>query len=243
MKINFSAPISFNSLAMYKLNGAKIPEDFSCRTSDNNRTFYDISIKRCDYIDGFEVRFDDINTFSKIEPIADEEIMIRPEINYMYVDNMFTDDDKRGNGLGTCMHLVNIIEMMENNVDRIELRASSSAVAFHTKLGFKPIGFMDQNSMNANIRAIAEDNTPKLLKHSQDAKALLKSHMSTELRTKLALKLVENYTKDAIKVKNREEQEYLFPNCIEMSLTKKDVLKNKGKYNKLFKKYNIDYEI
>lgn len=243
MKINFSAPINFNSLAMYKVNGAKIPEDFSCRTNDKDRTFYDVSIKRCDYIDGFEVRFDDINTLSSIEPIADEEIMIRPEINYMYVDNMFTDDDKRGSGLGTCMHLVNIIEMLENDIDRIELRASASAVAFHTKFGFKPVGFLNYNAMLENIRSIAQDESPKLSKHSQDAKALLKTTIKPELKTKLALKLIENYTKDAIKVKNRKEQEYLFSNCIEMSLTKKDVLKNKEKYNKLFEKYNIDYEI
>lgn len=225
---------------MYKSNGTAVPKDFNCKTHDKAGTIYDVSVKECNYMPGFEVRFDNGES---AEPIADEEIMIRPEFSYMYVDNMFTDEDKRGDGLGTCMHLVNIITMMENNIDKIELRASSSAIAFHTKLGFKPIGFMDNNMMFDNIRAIAKETAPELSKHSEDAKALLKTLMQPELKRKLALKLIENYMRDAIKVKTKKEQKYLLPSCVEMCLTQKDVLANKEKYNKLFKKYNIDYQI
>lgn len=240
MKINFSAQINFNSLAMYKSNGAKIPEDFICRANDREKTSYNVSIKRRDYIDGFEVRF---NNKKSLESIADEEFMIRPEIKYMYVDNMFTDDDKRGSGLGTCMHLINIVQMLENDLDRIELTAASTAIPFHTKLGFKPNCNCNNEYILKNIKTIAYDTSPELSQYSEQAKQLLKTRLNLSLKNKLANKIMLDYTKAAIKIMSVEEQQYLFPHCIDMTLTRKDVLKNNDFYNKLFDKYHIDYQI
>jgi hypothetical protein len=156
---------------------------------------------------------------------------------------METDPTSRGGGLGTCMHLTNIIEMMENDVSKIELTAAPSAIPFHIKCGFKPDMKYGKNYANQNIRAIANDDTPELAQYAQEAQNLLKSYLSPELKNKLANKLMVKYTKSAIKIMDTEEQKCLFPKCVDMVLTKKDVIKNKKFYNKLFDKYQIDYQI
>lgn len=240
MKIDFASPISFNSLEMYKKNNIKFPFDFRCRGKDKERTFYNISIKENKHIDGYEVKLTDDN---HINPIAEQEMMIWPDIDYMFIDNMETDKISRGNGLGTCMHLTNIIEMMENNLQRIELLASSSAIPFHTKCGFKPRLNCSDNYGLANLRAIAYDDDPELAEYSQQAKELLKTRLNPKLKNKIASKIMLDYTKAAIKITTTGEQKYLFPHNVTMTLTRRDVLQNKNFYNKLFEKYQIDYQI
>lgn len=240
MKINFASPISFNALEMYKANNIKFPCDFSCRTKDQNRTLYNVSVNENKNIGYYEVKFTNDN---EIYPTAEQEMMIWPEIDYMFVDNMETDESNRGNGLGTCMHLTNIIEMMENNIERIELIAAPSAIPFHTKCGFKPNIKLDNEYSLKNFKTIAYDNTPELLEFSEEAKQLLKTRLNPSLKNKLANKILLNYTKAAIKIMSTEEQKYIFPHCIDMTLTRKEVLRNKDFYNKLFDKYYIDYKI
>lgn len=240
MKINFTSPISFNALEMYKANNLKFPNDLSCRTKDNDRTFYNVSVKENKTVGCYEVQFIN-NKTSELE--AEQEMMIWPEIDYMFIDNMETYENCRGNGLGTCMHLANIIEMMENNIDKIELTAAPTAIPFHIKCGFKPdIKFDNQFSLE-NFRKIANDNTPELSKYSEDAKQLLKTRFEPSLKNKLGSKILLNYTKAAIKIMNTEEQKYIFPFGVDMTLTRKYVLKNKDFYNQLFNKYQIDYQI
>ncbi len=240
MKINFATPLAFNSLYIYRKQGINFPEDFTCNTTDKNQTPYNVSIYKNKHLGFYETRFINNNN-SQLE--ATQEMMIWPEIDYMFVDNMETYQGNRGKGLGTCMHLTNIIEMMENNVKRIELTAASSAIPFHIKCGFKPAMEWGNNFTTENIRTIAYDKNPELEKYSKQAQELLKTRLSPELKTKLANKILLGYTKKAVKIISTEKQKYIFPHSVTMTLTREDVIKNKNFYNKLFEKYQIDYQI
>lgn len=240
MNINFTPAISFNSLKMYNKNGINFAEDFTCNTKDKNKTQHQVSINKNNHIGAYEVNFVN-NEDSKLK--ASQELMIWPEFGYIFIDNMETSDTDRGNGLGTCMHLTNIIEMMENNINKLELISAPSAIPFHIKCGFKPTINWTKEYERRNIKAIAFDSNPELAKYSQDAKELLKANMSPEIKAKIANKILYNYTKKAIKIMGTEEQKYLFPHCTNMQLTRDDVLKHRNYYNKLFDKYGIDYQI
>lgn len=241
MKINFLSTLPFGKLNTYRENNINLAENFKCKA--NSEKVYDVSINKA--YDCYNVHILDKKFHL---PAAEQDMMIYPEVKYLYVDNMFTDEDYRGEGLGTCLHLSNIIEMFENNLDRVELYSVASAIPFHTKCGFKPQAEWREpnyiiNNTRFNIKNIADDNTPELAAYTQKAKELLKSRFSPKLRTRLANKLIYNYTKDAIKIKSVKEQKYMFTSGLNMSLSREDVLKNKDFYNKLFDKYGIDYQI
>lgn len=240
MKVNFAPSTSFGNIKMYESDLFNLSRDFSCRAKDKDRTFYNVSVEKSEYSDGYIIKF---NNDECIDPLAEEDMRIYPEFNYLVVDNMETETEARGNGLGTCMHLTNIIHLMENNVSRIELLAAPSAIPFHIKCGFKPQITLDNEYSLKNIRTIANDTTPELAEYAQDAKELLKTRLSPALKNKLANKILLGYTKKAIKIMDTEDQKALFPHSIDMYLTKKDVIRNKNFYNKLFNKYNVDYQI
>lgn len=240
MKINFATPLSFNSLNIYREQGINFPEDFTCNTKDKNQTPYNISIYNNKHMGYYETRFINMDN-SQLE--AAQEMMIWPEIDYMFIDNMLTYNECRGKGLGTCMHLTNIIEMMENNIEKIELRAVPSAIPFHIKCGFKPDMNLERENDLKNIRAIAYNKNPELVQYSQDAQNLLKTRLNPEAKSKIANKILYNYTKKAVKIMSKKEQQYLFTHNINMVLTKDDVIKHKNFYNKLFDKFGIDYQI
>lgn len=236
MNINHISPITFGKLSMHRRNGLKFPNDFLCISSNN--TPYNITIR--EEYGAYQVYFlpgtDD-------EPHAEQEINIYQGQDYMSVDNMYTNTESRKEGLGSCMHLINIIEMLENNIKRIELLAVASAIPFHSKLGFKPYNNWEYLSLRQNILQIANDNSPEMETESKLASQLLKAYYTPDLKAKLGNKLLYNYIQKALKIKTKEEQKSMFKHPLFMVLSRKDVLKNKEFYNKLFNKYGIDYQI
>lgn len=240
MKINFESPISFNSLTIYNKNGINFPKDFDCNTKDKNKTPHNITVQKNKVMGAYEVQLTDKYN-SHLAAV--QELMIWPEFNYIFIDNMKTEPGSRGKGLGTCMHLTNIIEMMENNIGKLELSAAPSAIPFHVKCGFKPDINWENEYERKNIRAIAYDSNLELAEYAQKAQNLLKTHMNPKEKSKRANKILFDYTRKAVKIMNTKEQKNLFPHSISMVLTREDVLKNKNFYNKLFDKYGIDYQI
>ena len=246
MKINFLSQIPFNSLAFRKLNNLNFPQDFQCISNSN--TVYDVSVGN--NYGSYQVYFSD--GIEREESNAELEIVLNKDEDYLYVDNMYTEDEFRGEGLGICMHLTNIIEMMENNFKGIELYSVASAIPFHSKLGFKPndkwnympiSNVQKLNPLQENLKCIIDDKTPELQEYSDVAKEILRSYMSPEDKAKISNKVIYNYIKKSLKIKSKEEQKTMFKYPIQMILTKKDIIKNKKFYNKLFNKYCIDYQI
>ena len=137
--------ITFQKLILKQKNGVNIPENLTCACSKNSN----ITLKeqRFNYQNNYDVDFYD----KELNLNAKEHIGIYPEIKYMFVDTM--DSYDRNRGFGTCMHLVNIIEMLENDIDKIELYSTPSAVVFHIKCGFKPDSTWD-DGLAINIQKI-----------------------------------------------------------------------------------------
>lgn len=237
MKINFNTPIYFKSLDMRQINGINFPKDFTCRS--NSEKPYNVKIFE-DY-DSYVVHISD-NKFRTV-PNAEQEIYLDKNLNYMTVDNMFTEDEFRGEGLGICMHLINVVEMLENKkIKKIELNAASRAIPFHAKLGFKA-NSQTFRLLDYNLNSVANDTAEDFSTNSQDARMLLKSYMHPELKIKIGNKILDEYISKALKIKTKDEQKKMFKYILPMTLTRDDVIKNKDFYNKLFKKYKIDYEI
>ena len=237
MKTTFN-PI-FLGLKTYNHKNVKFLENFSCETKDKENTPYTVSTKDEENYGWYNISY---NTKNQTQPDAEQQIMIYPDIEYMFIDNMYSANESRNKGLGTCMHLTNIIYMFENNLNQIELYSTSQAIPFHIKFGYKPVDKWN-TGLAKNIREISNDYTEYLKKHSLEADFLLKSNFSDELKSSLGNKLLYRYTKDALNCKSKEELEYLFSKGTPMILTKKSILKNKDFYNNLFKKYKIDYQI
>ena len=51
-------------------------------------------------------------------------------------------------GLGEIMRLTSIIDMLENNLNKIQILSISNAIPFHTKYKFKPINYASATTNN-----------------------------------------------------------------------------------------------
>ena len=238
MKVNFVPTLHFYGLNIKNNSGVKIPDDFICRSSDSEYTMHNISLveKEKDNPNNYKIFL----TNDNIGITAKEDFSIYPEKNHLFIDKM--DSEMEGYGLGTCMHLTNIVEMLENNIDKITLNSAPSAIPFHTKFGFYPTGEWD-HELFMNLNRIRYDKTPELQEYSEQAKLLLNSSYSEDVKKLLGNKILNGYTIAASKILSKAEQQGLFIHSVHRELSKKKVLENKDYYNELFKKYYIDYQI
>lgn len=163
------------------------------------------------------------------------------------------DKKQRGRGYGVVMHLMNIIELMENNFDKIKLIAMPNAVLFHGKCKFAPV-LKDFHDILTVMLAISKKNTKKYkdLKPVVDkAGKYFNEVYSTGSVSCLnddkvyANEIAKEYLEiiSAKKLSPEEKKEYGLNPVMYMELTKEEILKNKDFFNKLFKKFMIDYKI
>lgn len=218
--------------------GVKIANDFEFRADDKKYTRYGAvfsTYEKHNY-NNYKINIEN----DDIGMAAEQEIALYPDLNYMFIDSMNSTQESKG--LGTCMHLLNIIEMFENQINNIDLLSASSAIPFHTRLGFYPCDKWE-NGLSENIERIVKNNIKGLETYTKSADRLLKSKLSNEEKTVFGNKLLFDYTKAAINKLSKSELEYLFLNETHMRLGKEYILNNKNFYNDLLGKYYIDYEI
>lgn len=238
MHINFHSQPPFQSIYIKSNKGVKIFDEFNCRANDKEKSSHTVTIEERERHNHNNYNINLKN--AEMELSATQHVALYPEIDYMFIDTMASY--YQNSGLGTCMHLINIIEMLENNINKIEFYATPQAIPFHTRLGFQPTNKWDEG-LSVNIEKINNNTYPELSEYSEKAKQLLASRFSYPVKTILGNKLMNNYTIEAIKVLPREELEYLFSMATHMKLKSEDVIKNKSFYNELLGKYNIDYRI
>ncbi len=233
MEINIKPNISFQSLKIINSDGLKLFKGFKCR--DRNSQLYNVNINKVAEL-RYEISAKPLNTHT---PVSAADIRFNEDsIN---LDLISTNISKQKQGLGTILNLANIIEMLENkNIKMIKGYSMSTAIPFHAKNGFSTNGIWD-GSLCSNIEKIASLKSPKWL--AQKAKLLLyrQQELSWEEKTTLGNSIMNDYLK--LTIKNKQDLTGEFSNGIDMFLEQKTVIENKDYYNKLFKKYNIDYEI
>ena len=157
--------------------------------------------------------------------------------------NNYTENLK---GVGSVLHLTQIITMLENNIEKTNLYSLGSAINFHAKLGYK-----------SDIKSVSEIKTFLMeeiaMKHYNDE---IFSSVISKLekwyansfapREKIIVEgneIIDDFIRTINDNKLKYDVDYKIISGIKMVLKREDVISNKEFYNNLFDKYGIDYKI
>ena len=169
-------------------------------------------------------------------PIATSNSSTKPQM--IYVNWIGTSYSYQKKGLGTVLHLLNIIEMLENNKNSIKLDAIPSSITYHAKMKFKTKSNWNTGLQN-NLKAIAKFDP----KYKEKINELIDARIPSNTKAKIGCKYIDTFIEEGLQKYPEKQLKWVLRNDIDMELTKEDIIKNKDFYNELFKKYNIDYEI
>ena len=149
-------------------------------------------------------------------------------------------------GVGTALHLTQIITMLENGVEKTKLYSLGRAINFHAKLGYKS----DIQSVS-DIKTFLADEIA--LNHYNDEnfspvidklnKWFRNSFASDAKKISDGNQIIDEFIQTINDKKLQYYDDYNILTSIKMSLKREDVIKNKEFYNNLFNKYGIDYQI
>ena len=230
--------ISFQKLPMHREEGFNVLNQvYNAQLTGNKSEEYNINTRHTN--NKLEIKISDPNNRTELyhwHPVAHSEAF--PRRNYIYLNYMETSSPYQKKGLSTTLHLLNIIEMMENDLDAIKLDSLPSTIMYHAKMKYQPQSDMNIELKN-NLNSISKFDP----KYKEQIDNLLKSNMKNEEKAKIGCKIMDTFIQKTINKYPKEVTKWIFNSNIEMVLTKEQVLKNKDFYNKLFKKHNIDYEI
>jgi hypothetical protein len=162
---------------------------------------------------------------------------------YISSINNFSEGVK---GVGSALHLTQIISMLENNIPETKLYSLGSAINFHAKLGYK-----------SDIQSISEIKTFLMdeiaMKHYNDEifspviskleKWYAGSFASREKLITEGNEIIDDFIRTINDNKLKYDVDYNIISGIKMVLKREDVINNKECYNKLFNKFGIDYQI
>ncbi len=233
---NLGNNLSFTHLKLKRDNNVLYFEDFL----SNGENKYSVEFSNQMVNDQYEICF-----FSGDEPmpLADEQLILNPEDDILFVASMFTDSSYEQRGLGKSMHLMNIVEMLENDISCIRLNAIPSSIPFHVKMGFKPSGDWEANVM-PNVISIANNNDEEFREYKAQArKLLLDNSLDDYDKEKLGNQIILYYAIKANEVLPKTELLHLFKEFTPMQLSRNDVIANGDFYNRLFDALGIDYHI
>ncbi len=235
MKIeNLHPNINFQKLKTIKNDDLNLFDDFSCR--DKNYQVYTVNINKIDN-DKLNITINDEDIFDQS---SKEEIQIYN--NRLIVNNMATKNSFQEKGLGTILHLANIIEMLENNLGSVNLFATATALPFHAKFGFYPDEMWEEGLYN-NIVKLAKQKNPLYNNYSKRAAVLLARDIPLTEKAAIGNKIMYDYLQTILSQKNKLELLDEFEYGSDMVLDKNMIIANKNYYNNLLKKHCIDYEI
>ncbi len=169
-------------------------------------------------------------------PIATSSSITKPQM--IYVNWLGTTYSYQKKGLGTVLHLLNIVEMLENNKNSLQLDAIPSSITYHAKMKFKTKSNWNKGLEN-NLKAIAEFDP----KYKEKINELINTEMPSNTKAKIGCKYIDEFIEEGLKKYPEKKLKWVLRHDMDMVLTKEQVIKDREFYNNLFKKYNIDYEI
>lgn len=230
--------ISFQKLPMHKEEGFNVfNQIYDIPLSKNKSEQYNVSTRHLNT--ELKIKISDPNNRESLyhwHPVAYSQVFTRS--NYMYLNYMETTSSYQKKGLSTTLHLFNIIEMLENNLDAIKLDSLPSTITYHAKMKYQP-----QSGMNTELKKNLQSISKFDPKYKEKIDNLLNSKMSNEEKAQIGCKIMDTFIQKAINNYPQDVTKWIFDSNMQMVLTKEQVLKNKDFYNKLFEKYNIDYKI
>lgn len=154
---------------------------------------------------------------------------------------------QKGLHLGELLRLSSIIEMLENNAEKLKIYSKDTAIYFHSKYKFQPSidSFKDRDKA---LESIVKNPKNGMEPFIDSAKKLIEkiknSRTPEEQRATIpqANEITKEYIEEVLS-SPKGYKEYPFEYGMGMDLTKDTVIKNKYFYNELFHKHGIDYEI
>lgn len=155
-------------------------------------------------------------------------------------NNMEIQSEKRGLGLGELLRLASIVEMKENDIEKIAMKSMPSAMPFHIKYKLMP-NINDTTDLENVLKKISlSDNS--VGDFQQDAKKILNDISRNGIEQK-HFKEVNSLAAKYIRANADRWKDTELDTSLPMCLTKSDVKKYASFYNELFKKHEIDYRI
>lgn len=169
--------------------------------------------------------------------------------NSMFGYSIRVNPDLRQKGLhlGELLRLSSIVEMFENQAEKLKIYSKDTAIYFHSKYKFQPSidNFKDrdkaldsivQNPKNGMEEII--DSAKKLIEKIKNSTTPEEQRAAIPQTNKIAKQYIEQVlaSKEGYKT-------HPFDYGMGMELTKDSVLKNKDFFNELFQKHGIDYKV
>lgn len=232
--------ISFEALNYKRLNNMNIPDNFqvSLKREGNNVDCFVKSYMMNNQ--HYSVSLNDGKMHEYGHCLFDYN---KENLFHLSTINNFSEGLK---GVGTTLHLTQIIAMLENGVEKTKLYSLGSAINFHAKLGYKS----DIQSVS-DVEAFLIDEIA--MKHYNDGifshvisdleKWFANSFMSDAKRISDGNQVIDEFVRTINDNKLKYYVDYNILTGIKMSLKREDVINNKEFYNNLFNKYGIDYQI
>lgn len=241
--------VSFKQIPFKTADDKKIPVKYTIPVKDDG----DLFVRTYPEYDGvnFVTSVDD----KYLNNVAKNKFGINTKNKILSNGGMnVTNKSFKNKGLGVVMHLNSIMQLFENDLEKIELTSLGEAVLFHGKCKFEP-KLRDIDEILNAMYTISQKDCAKYPELKEVTEAAGKFFDETFItggvnclntdKMKLANEITKNYIEimNTKKLTKEEREEYGFDNGFDMVLTKEKILENKDFFNGLFKKFEIDYEL
>lgn len=178
------------------------------------------------------------------ENLGRDHFYMSPKEHLMVDFDMKTEDKYRGKyRLGELLRLISIMQMIENNIKKVELYSRENAVIFHAKYGFKSNirRFFHRDSiLEQIIHDKRFEDLSQRAKYIQERIAKDGDNFIQEAFQRTSI-LTDDYIQ---RIKNLPQAESnSFKHGFDMKLEKKFILENKAKFNEMFIRQGLDYQI
>lgn len=236
--------VSFEALKYKNCSGINIPSTFKVNLTDDFGDKIDCFVKH-KIINN--PRFNDYSISITNDENTEIGHCLFDYLDYgMFHISAINNYSNRLKGVGSVLHLTEIISMLENNAKETQLYSVGSAINFHARFGYKS----DIQTLSEIKSFLIEEIELKYAENKMFSGIIKKNHNW----------FADKKTPDTEKIKNGNkiidefiqfinENDLRYPDVhnikkgINMRLTREDVLKNKEYYNNLLSKFNIDYHI
>ena len=155
---------------------------------------------------------------------------------------------QKNHRFGEILRLFSVMEILANNSSGIKIVSKDTAIYFHSKYKFIP-DFNEFSKRDSILHDIISDKSPEFSPLSDEAQDMLSKINSAgdnlELQRELTSKtndLARRYIEFALE-KPDPQKNHPLNSCIDMILTRENVIKNKEFFNSLFEKHGIDFRI
>lgn len=156
--------------------------------------------------------------------------------------------EEKRRGYGAVIKLATVIEVIENNLNKIDLFALREAIPFHRANGFSP-KIESLKDIDVLLHNISKNNLSEFSTCKKEAIDILDDirmgmglNSFKELRDRINL-LVKKYVDISLNNKINWNAHANIHADIDMVLTKEEIMRSKDTYNAAFANHGIDYRI